>query len=156
MIHLLGGLEKGEGKVMLVVKPLPSRDIREKIIFMCIGSMCPGIGSGGLQRWPLWEEVRAALCQTELAPAGGAPGAGADISCSLLKRPQWRNGKEREERGGAERNLCVTCTSPTPHPPLPLGVGRGVWSERVKLSLGKKRGRYYFIVWLFVSHFVNQ
>lgn len=49
---------------------------------------------------------------------GGAPGATEDIPYSQVRWPQWRNGKEYEEGGASERNLCVLAT--THHHLIPL------------------------------------
>ena len=71
--------------------------------------------------------------------------------CSSGKGP--RGSREGcEEGGAAERGWDGLTAAPEPTP-APLGVGRGVWREGVKLGVGKGGvvRRYQFDVCLFFS-----
>lgn len=66
-------------------------------------------------------------------------------------------GEKCAEKGAAKRSCYGETTTPIPHPLMPLeGESREVWSQRVKLSLGKRSqggGEGVVFIFLFVSHY---
>lgn len=85
----------------------------------------------------LWSSLLLKDC----SPWRGPTAERSSEDCSPGGWSQAGVGERRGEAGAAERSWDGLTTTPAPRPPAPLGEGgRGVWDERVKLSLGRRGG----------------